>query len=431
MRVVLGTYSLVASGGTETYVMTVARELQRLGHEAIVGCEEFGPMAEFMERNGIDVARGHAELPDTCDCVLAHDAIMTTVLAERYRGTRLVYCAHSPVHDVQLPPLVPSVVSAIVVLSGLTAARIRALALDVPIVRLRQPIDTERFIASPIRQRPRSAIAVSNYLGQARFEALVRAWEAAGVQCRHVGAEQLLFDVVPAIASADIVVGKARAVLEGMSCGRAVYIYDEFGGDGWVTPENYPALEANNFAGTSTSPVRPSPDDIGQYRDEMGWLNRELITINHDARKHAAALVEVLRGDPPSSSAPATPMTEISRLIRASWQSERRAMNAERERHQFHTRALAAEQTAEEASERAAAAAAAGEAAEAAARAAEAAAEAAEQRALTAESHAAATSQRAASLEQELRGANGVLDSRRVRAGLAVGRTLDRIRWRR
>jgi hypothetical protein len=40
-----------------------------------------------------------------------------------------------------------------------------------------------------------------------------------------------------------------------MACGRAVYVYDMFGGDGWVTPEAYPALEADHFAGQATDRV--------------------------------------------------------------------------------------------------------------------------------------------------------------------------------
>ncbi len=37
---------------------------------------------------------------------------------------------------------------------------------------------------------------------------------------------------------ADIVVGKARAVLDAMSCGRPAYVYDAFGADGWVTADS-------------------------------------------------------------------------------------------------------------------------------------------------------------------------------------------------
>lgn len=384
----LGTYSFAAPGGTETYVHTVARELQRLGHEAIVTAEEFGPMAEYAERNGIDVVRRPTELPLECDSVFAHDAIMAAALAERYRSSRLVYFAHSPVHDVQLPPLVSGVVAAVIVPSELIAARIRALAVEVPIVRLRQPIDTDRFRAAPIRERARKAVLLSGYLGGPRRDALVRAWGEAGVECVSVGERQSELDVVPAIAGADIVVGKSRAALEGMSCGRAVFVYDDFGGDGWVTPENYAALEANSFGGLAVpTPRRPSPSDIAEYRQDMGWVNRELVVTHHSARRHANELVEVLRG-PGAHRDSITAMGEIARLARANWASERRALISERYAGECQARAIAAEAAAEEAQAQ------------------------------------------TAKVGSQLHAVESLLGTRRVRAALAIGKAVDRVRGR-
>ena len=97
--------------------------------------------------------------------------------------------AHSDVFDHQLPVLLPGVVSAVVVASDRVAARIEALALDAPIVRLRHPIDTELFVrGGPLRERPRRALILSNYLQGERRRALSEAWEAHGVECVQVGA---------------------------------------------------------------------------------------------------------------------------------------------------------------------------------------------------------------------------------------------------
>ena len=79
------------------------------------------------------------------------------------------------------------------------------------------------------------------------------AWEAAGVECVQAGTPaEVVADLGPALAAADIVVAKGRAALEAMCAGRAVYLYDQYGGDGWVTPDNYPAFEADHFAGQAT-----------------------------------------------------------------------------------------------------------------------------------------------------------------------------------
>ncbi|MEA2442014.1 MAG: hypothetical protein QOH76_3438 [Thermoleophilaceae bacterium] len=393
MRVVIGAHLLVHPGGTESYATTVARELQRLGHEVALTANEFGPVAEDAERQGIAVARADSELPPDCDAVLANDATMTSALAARYPDARLVYVAHSDLSDHQLPILVPGVVDAVVTCSDRFALRIRALALDVPIVRMRQPIDTDRYHeVGPLPERPRRALILSNYLDGERRRALVDAWEGAGVECVSVGAPTgMSLDPRPAIADADIVVAKARAALEAMSFGRAVYLYDQFGGDGWVTPDNYPALEADNFAGQTTpSPRTPEQllEDLAAYHRDMGWMNAELVRVNHGARRHAAELVEVLRGPHTRATGGTTALAEVDRLTRMNCAAERRVGNLEHETAVLRRRAAEAEAELDVSRERAA--------------------------------HAA----------QELASARSLLATRRARAGIALGRAFDRLRLR-
>jgi hypothetical protein len=371
-----------------------------------VAAQELGAMAELAQRRGILVARDTSELPATCDAVYAQDAIMAGALAERYPGTRLVAFAHSDLFDHQLPILLPGVVSAVVVGSDRVAARIRALALDAPMVRLRHPIDTERFVArGAIRERPRRALVLSNYLQGERRRALTEAWEEAGVECVQVGAPtEAQLDVVSAIGYADIVVAKGRAALEGMSCARAVYVFDEFGGDGWVTPDNYAKLEADNFAGQVGAGPRDLRADLAGYRPDMGWRNRELIRRHHGARRHAVRLVEVLRGPGPRRPEAVTAAGEISRLARTAWDAERRALLLEAEAARLRERTLAAEAEIEATHARAAAE-----------------VEAVRHRVADLE-------QRNGELEEHNAELRGLLDTRRARIGMAAGRVIDRMR---
>jgi hypothetical protein len=121
----------------------------------------------------------------------------------------------------------------------------------------------------------------------------------------------------------------------------------------------------------------------------MGWINRELITTHHSARRYATELVEVLRGPAHRRPDALTAIGEVARLTRANWVSERRAVLAQRQADEFQGRELAAESAAEQAE------------------------------------------RRATSLEQQLARADALLSTRRVRAGLALGSALDRVRHRR
>jgi hypothetical protein len=412
MKVVLGAFGFAHPGGTESYVMTVAHELRRIGHEPIVTAHELGAMADLAQRRGIVVARDPAELPRSCDVVFAQDAIMAGTLAERYPESRLVAFAHSDLFDHQLPILLPGVVSAVVVASDRVAARIRALPLEAPVVRLRHPIDTEHFIAGgPIREHPRRALILSNYLHGARRRALVEAWEAAGVECVQVGAPtRSELDPVSAIADADIVVGKARAVLEGMSCARAVYVFDEFGGDGWVTPDNYARLEADNFAGQAS----PGPCDVARdlvhYRSDMGWTNRELIRQYHGSRRHVSELVEILRGPAPRQPESVAAIGEVARMARAAWDAQRRSLTLEAEAVTLRERTVAAEWEAEKSRRQLL------------------------ERKEESRGHASevdAWRRRAEGAEAEVARLQQLLGTRRARIGLTAGHLLDRARRRR
>jgi hypothetical protein len=126
----------------------------------------------------------------------------------------------------------------------------------------------------------------------------------------------------------DIVIGYGRSVLEGMASGRAALVYDHSGGDGWVTPETYPALEANGFAGTGTERVLDAATlrrTLAAYRPDMGDANRELARLNHDANRHAVEMSELLKGLAPRDDGSGPVHLELARVLRNQWQSDGRA----------------------------------------------------------------------------------------------------------
>jgi hypothetical protein len=113
----------------------------------------------------------------------------------------------------------------------------------------------------------------------------------------------------------------------------------------------------------------------------MGTANNELVRTLHGARHHAIELVAVLRGPHRRDPDTADAVAELARLARASGQAD--------------ARILAAMKRAQSAEER------------------------------IAEWHA-----RAAEAERQLDEARSLLDTKRARAGLALGRVADRLRAR-
>ena len=108
--------------------------------------------------------------------------------------------------------------------------------------------------------------------------------------------------------SADIVIGKGRAIVEAMACGRAAYVYDQNGGDGWITPETYESPRGGQLRGAVDARRgrrrAGCGADLGAYRPEMGTANRDLAVLHHSVARHAHELVELFRGLAPRAPSP-------------------------------------------------------------------------------------------------------------------------------
>ena len=100
MRIVIGAQALAAPGGTETYVATVARELERR-HEVTVTAEELGPMADHAgpgRSGGKGGRRPAARLRRRAHSGRDDDSRTRRALSR----SGLVYVAHSDRSDYQV-----------------------------------------------------------------------------------------------------------------------------------------------------------------------------------------------------------------------------------------------------------------------------------------------------------------------------------------
>lgn len=342
MRLLLSYENFAAFGGTETYNLTVALELERLGHDVSIYAPNRGEMAEFAGRQGIRVLRREA-LPENSDAVISSDAATCHELAGRFPGTVHIFIAHSRDYPLQAPPPFSDRCQAVVVLNDRVRRAVQARGWHAPVVRLRQPISELRFQdRGPFRPAAKRVLVLSNQIEGARARLVQSACRAGGFELSWVGGASASPTPELAIADADIVIGLGRSVLEGMAGGRAAYVYGLIGGDGWVTPERYPAMEADGFAGTSAGDVIVDAErlasDLGSWNDSMGLVNRDLVQAHHTVGEHAAELVDLVRRL--SASAPREPShgDEFARLVRLQREAESQAAirGAEADRLRSH-----------------------------------------------------------------------------------------------
>src|SRR5579884_3539074 len=290
-------------------------------------------MAEFARAQGVSVV-GREDLHRPWDALICSDAATCHELVDRCPGAVRIYVVHSVDYLLQAPPQLGDRCQAVVVLNDRVRRAVEARGWHAPVVRLRQPIDLRRFDGIGSGCSPaRTVLVLSNELKSSRIRVklIESACRANGLDVKWAGGEGNRLPAPElAIAGADVVVGLGRCVLEAMAAGRAAYVYGQVGGDGWVTPESYRAMESDGFAGTSASSVMVGAarlaEDLASWHEEMGQLNRDLAHAHHTAREHAVALVNLARElDAPVPVEPSLG-EEFAHLIRLQWHAEARAV---------------------------------------------------------------------------------------------------------
>jgi hypothetical protein len=324
VRLLLATNHL-GLGGSESYLLTVAEQLERLGHETVIFTLEQGAGAEVALGRNLTVV-DESEISGDFDAALVQDpAVSFQTSAHRPRLPQL-FVAHSEIFDLQAPPQLDGAVGAVVALNDRIAERLRRYAVQVEVIRLRQPIDTERFASrAPLPEVPRTALLFSSTPHADRLEMLKSAVAEAGLELTRLGGSAgQTADPRAALAGADVVIGYGRSILEAMACGRAAYVYDWNGGDGWVTPETYPAIEADGFAGRTGRTIVDKArlvEDLKRYRASMGPVNHDLVVAHHRASRHAQQLVELFERLARPAPRPRMPLQEMTRLVRLEWRA--------------------------------------------------------------------------------------------------------------
>jgi hypothetical protein len=334
VEILAGTNQLRGTGDAEAYLVTVCEQLERLGHEMLVFCAEPG------DAPGLRVVSVERRLPLAPDVIYSQDAYAALLLADLYPLTPQVFALHDDRDELWLPPQLPAVIARVVVFDDRGGDRARAASLVHEIVRLRRPVDTDRFSPrAALRERPQAALPQLQHLSDYRRGMVERACADAGIETAD---------------DADLVIGRGLPILEAMASARAAYVYGEDGGDGWVTPERYELLEADGFSGraeVSATDFEQLRRDLDGYDPAMGPANREL-ALAHSARDHAQALMSIFDTLTPRRDPVDAPLRELARLVRVEAATARRADAAAAEAHEARTRTRELERELAEASER-------------------------------------------------------------------------------
>jgi glycosyltransferase involved in cell wall biosynthesis len=257
-KILITNNHLANMGGTETWVMTMVKELAK-EHQVGVFTQVKGYVSDLLKEYIDDKPRDY-DLAlinhNTCQDVQAKFKIFTT---------------HGTVPELEKPP---TGMDYYVAVSENTSKHH-----NVPHI-IKNPIDTEKFRPiKPIGFHAQSVLTIAD----------------KDIGIKGIRPSRHKDNMPELINQSDLVVSMGRGVLEAMSCGRPVIVWDDrpyWGarGDGYL--DDLDKL-TGNVAGEYNLKKIDWQAELAKYRPEHGQRNRKYILDNHDVRKIAKEYLEI------------------------------------------------------------------------------------------------------------------------------------------
>jgi hypothetical protein len=262
LRVLVLTREIATFTGSEIVAWEVAEWFAKHGDEVVVGTPSFGaPLSTFDRDFAVTTVLGGLDL-----------ASFDLVWSQHHTHLRIQQGLEHCVRKLRLPLIVAASLSPWVAeehvdgiiaratraevwansdetaefVSGVNRSFIRASAIH----RFHNAAPASFWEpAPPPRNELRSLIVVSNHV-PAEVREAITILRGGGLEVRVIGAddEPLRVDRDVLVGS-DAVISIGKTVVDAIACGRPVYVYDHFGGDGWLSPANYAEGLRFNFSG--------------------------------------------------------------------------------------------------------------------------------------------------------------------------------------
>ena len=255
MKILMFTSHIRQISGATVVMHELATELQSMGHRVEVCAATIGaPMADAFDTAQVPL-HDLSSVPDLgdFDLVFSHHHVLPAVMSLRPETValpRIISISLSPFSPLEMPGAIVDLAESVVANSPETAEQLIEFGIPSDAIFVFENACPRSFDQSRPRQRHLSRLlAVSNHLPPELDQAF-KLLADEGISVTHVGLPKEQTRVTPEmIQDHDAVVTIGKTVQYAI-CGQTpVYIYDHFGGPGWLRTENFDLALYHNFSG--------------------------------------------------------------------------------------------------------------------------------------------------------------------------------------
>lgn len=325
LKILLGNQTLSLLAGSETWTLTLALALKKLGHQVECFSPELGFIAEKLREADIKcydhisssgVKPFSFVLEETSsfdyDVIIANHYSVVDFLRSEFPNTPIISTIHGIIHAMQdrmgkevWAPEHPAIEAGVQQFMAVSEEVQQLLKNDYNLDSLivRNFIDTKHFKPGKFNPKIKQILFNSNYHTKDSPEVQV-VREVA----KHYGAKLMAIgenfatseDLMSQIKHADIVIGMGRSVLEGMSAGKLGIVIGRWGMAGVIHEGNVEDIREYNFSGRNARDVVMTADELiaqinSLYKKETLEWGRNYILREHNAITAAEFLVNTIR----------------------------------------------------------------------------------------------------------------------------------------
>lgn len=256
MKILILTNHLAQFGGSEMVALEVAEKFANLGHDVnIFSAYIDDPVRSHMDEMCLQYdAIENCPSPESFDIIWSQHQLISYLLAKygisSIESTFLVNTSLSPYEPLEIPGAVAEIADMVVANSPETAARLIELGVSSEKISVFYNAAPDSFnMTRKSRSDLESALIISNHMPEevAQAAAILR---NRGLIIDHIGLPSQPKKITPAIISSyDAVISIGKSVQYSILCETPVYVYDRFGGPGWLNEINTTEAEKFNFSG--------------------------------------------------------------------------------------------------------------------------------------------------------------------------------------